>query len=169
MEVILATNSKPRTKMRRKVRVQDAQGSAKQSIRKMVTAQQKKRARHTSRCIPKVNDWKCAACGWWNIPYHSRCMGKVESGEDCLAEQKYNVAYRQEDDGQHLKHHESEFIGDWYCFFCNSWREARWQDCHGCGYSKHYTSCYEIRPGARKRERPQPVVSRRQLSCRPPG
>ena len=82
---------------------------------------------------PKVGDWRCNGCGFWNNMFHKFCRGRVRKGVPCKLEKlDQNVKAVQADDGMHDTRRDGRLPGDWFCGQCNIWNPRDSEKCGMC-------------------------------------
>ncbi|KAF1946731.1 hypothetical protein EJ02DRAFT_508601 [Clathrospora elynae] len=82
--------------------------------------------------VPWVGDWKCAICGYWNIPFSATCNGNCRDPDDetegpCYGKRRRDTEFEQADE--------------------EAPREIRRGLCNTCGRDKNSCCEYEVQPG----------------------
>ncbi|KAF1920271.1 hypothetical protein BDU57DRAFT_561239 [Ampelomyces quisqualis] len=109
-EKVAVSYDKPEQK-RKLAREKDESESTQQQ------APAKKRTR--TEYVPRVGEWKCGRCNFWNKPWATKCRLKART---CSGTREHDAKVVQEDDGAHEKSREYKtfvpMVSDWKCGVC---------------------------------------------------
>ncbi|KAF2799514.1 hypothetical protein K505DRAFT_370941 [Melanomma pulvis-pyrius CBS 109.77] len=94
----------------------------------------KRKRRERGEYRPRVGDWKCKMCGWWNSRFDRNCWGTNKETKDLCSGKRilYNMESVQADDGVAEHRQGGDHVGAWYCGRCAQWNNAWNKFCYLC-------------------------------------
>jgi hypothetical protein len=79
--------------------------------------------------VPRVGDWLCNECGYWNCKYWRSCRRKGK--EECEGVRTRAKEVQRRGEGIEENTCGAKFCGDWKCM-CGYWSRGWWEFCDKC-------------------------------------